>query len=309
MPPFRWKTQKISMADRALDLGWLRVFDAVARLGSLTAAAAELGLTQPSVSYAIRILEDQVGTPLLERGSRGSRPTPAGARLLQAVRPAVADVDAAVREIRGRNRRPVVRLFTDFGFASFWMMPRIGAFRAVCPDVEVHVVASAATDPGTAEAVDVSVLFGARSDFPPSALQLFEERVFPVCSPAFAARHGLPCDPLAIGNLPLLHLESTPTPRWFGWRDWLHAFGVDHRIGSGDLGLNTYGLVVQAAIADHGLALGWAGLIDGAIADGTLVVAGPPLTRDDSGYWVVPGPSPSRLASQLIAWIFETPAR
>jgi putative choline sulfate-utilization transcription factor len=297
------------MADRALDLGWMRVFEAVARLGSLTAAAAELGLTQPSVSYAIRVLEEQVGAPLLERGSRGSRVTAAGARLLQAVRPAIGDVDAAVREIRGRNRRPVVRLFTDFGFASFWMMPRIAEFRAVCPEVEVHVVASAATDPGTAEAVDVAVMFGARSDFPASARQLVEERVVPVCSPAFAARHGLPAAPAALGSLPLLHLESTPNPRWFTWNDWFAAHEVRRRPGAGDLGLNTYGLVVQAAIADQGLALGWSGLVDGALEDGTLVPAGPPLGRSDSGYWLVPGPSPSRWASALVEWIAAAAGR
>ncbi len=75
----------------------------------------------------------------------------------------------------------------------------------------------------------------------------------------------------------------------------------DH--GPGDLSLNTYGLVVQAAIADQGVALGWAGLIDGAIADGTLVAAGPPLARAESGYWERPGPEPSTPALDLIEWI------
>jgi putative choline sulfate-utilization transcription factor len=293
------------MATRPVDLGWMRVFEAVARLGSLTAAAAELGLTQPAVSYVVRTLEAQVGTALLERGSRGSRPTGAGHQLLRALAPAIRDIDGAVREIRSRGRRPVVRLFTDFGFASFWMMPRMAKFRATAPDVEVHIVASASTDPGTADAMDVAVLFGARSDVPPGALQLLPERVVPVCSPAFAAATGILADPGAFAHLPLLHLESTPNPRWFAWRDWLAAQGIERRAGSGDLGLNTYGLVVQAAIADQGLALGWSGLIDGALADGTLIAVGPPLVNPDSGYWLIPNEPLTPPAAALARWIHE----
>lgn len=293
------------MATRSVDLGWMRVFEAVARLGSLTAAAAELGLTQPAVSYVVRTLEAQVGAALLERGSRGSRPTGAGLQLLKVLGPAIRDIDGAVREIRSRGRRPVVRLFTDFGFASFWMMPRMARFRATAPEVEVHIVASALTDHGTADAMDVSVIFGARSDFPPGALQLFPERIVPVCSPAFAAASGIRDDPAVIAHLPLLHLESTPNPRWFAWSNWLAIHGIERRAGSGDLGLNTYGLVVQAAIADQGVALGWSGLIDAALADGTLVAVGPPLVNPDSGYWLVRNEPLTAPAAALAAWIHQ----
>lgn len=293
------------MSDRLLDLGWVRVFEAVGRLGSLTAAAHELGLSQPAVSYTVRILEQQLGTALLARGHRGSTLSVAGERLHRAASAAVAELDAGARAVRRMNRRPVVRLFTDYGFASFWMMPRVAQFRLVRPDLEVHIIASAAADPGADEAEDVAVLFGTRTDFGAGATQLFEECVYPVCSPQFAARHGLTDDPRPIAGLPLLHLESTPHPRWFGWRDWFAAMHVVREPGPGDFSLNTYGLVVQAAIADQGVALGWAGLIDAAIADGTLVAVGPPLSRAESGYWVRPGPEPSMPARDLIDWILQ----
>lgn len=295
------------MPERALDLAWMRVFDAVARLGSLTAAAAELGLSQPAVSQAVRVLEAAVGTPLFVRGHRGSRLTPAGAVLHRTVHPAIGDIDAAVREIRAENRRPVIRLFTDYGFASFWMMPRVADFRAVAPDAEVHIVASASADPGTTD-IDVAVLFGARTDFPAGALHLLEERVVPVCSPAFAAAHGLVGDPAAITRVPLLHLDSTPRPRWFSWRDWLAAMRIERAPGPGDLSLNTYGLVVQAAIADQGVALGWSGLIDGALSDGTLVAVGAPLVRGDSGYWMMTAPAPTAVARRFAAWMTASAA-
>lgn len=294
------------MAARPLDLGWVRVFEAVGRLGSLTAAAQELGLSQPAVSYTMRQLEEQVGGPLLVRGHRGCTLSPAGERLHGAATSAVAELDAAARAIRHATARPVVRLFTDYGFASFWMMPRVAAFREVRPDADVHIIASAAADPGMDAAEDVAVLFGGRRDFPSDALQLFPETVFPVCSPGFAARHGLSGEPGTVGALPLLHLDSTPEPRWFVWGDWLRAMGVARGADAGDLRFNTYGLVLQAAMADQGIALGWAGLVDGALADGTLVAVGPPLSRPESGYWLKPGRTLSEPARALIDWILAT---
>ncbi|WP_181704910.1 choline sulfate utilization transcriptional regulator [Chthonobacter rhizosphaerae] len=297
------------MAERPLDLAWMRVFEAVGRLGSLTAAAAELKLSQPAVSYAVRQLEGQIGAPLLARGHRGSALTPSGRLLFRAVQGAVTEIDGATREIRSLNRRPIVRLFTDYGFASLWMMPRVAAFRSVCPEAEVHIVASSAAEPGGAEGVDIAVLFGLRSDFPTSATQLYAERVVPVCSPAFAAVHRLGDDPRALTRTPLLHLDSTPHPRWFTWRDWLAATGVERSPGPGDLSLNTYGLVVQAAIADQGLALGWSGLVDGALADGSLVAVGPPLTRTESGYFMVEASARSATARILARFIAEEAGR
>ncbi|MCK0196953.1 LysR substrate-binding domain-containing protein [Ancylobacter sp. 6x-1] len=297
------------MAERPLDLGWIRVLEAVGRLGSLTAAAHELGLSQPAVSYTIRQLEDQLGTTLLARGPRGSTLSAAGRVLHRAAATAQAGIDDSTRTIRRMGRQKVVRLFTDYGFASFWMMPRVARFRRVHPDAQVHIIASASADPGIDDAGDVAVLFGARGDFPVEAVQLFEERVVPVCGPGFAARHGLAEHPERIGAMALLHLESTPRPRWFGWRDWFAAQGTARQPHSGDLGLNTYGMVVQAAIAEQGVALGWSGLIDSALKDGTLVAIGAPLERSEHGYWLLPGPDLTEPARDLIDWIIAEVAR
>lgn len=291
------------MADASLDLGWMRVFEAVGRLGSLTAAAGELGLSQPAVSYVVRGLEDQVGTALLVREHRGSRLTPAGLVMHRAVVAATAELRGATREIRNLSRRAVVRLFTDYGFATFWLMPRVAGFRAAWSEADVHIVASAAVDPGGADRVDVSILFGNREDFGVGAVQLFEEEVVPVCSPSFAARHGLHLDFAQVARLPLLHLDSTPRPRWFTWRDWLDAKGLQRRPGTADLSLSTYGLVVQAALADQGVALGWTCLVGDALAAGTLVQVGPALGRRNSGYWMVAEPAPSEAAAALVDWI------
>ncbi|WP_417833141.1 LysR family transcriptional regulator [Thalassospira xiamenensis] len=92
------------MAQRHLDLGWLRTFDAVGRLGSLTRAAQELGLTQPAVTYQIRRVEEQLGLSLFHRSQGGSRLTEAGEVLFRAVRASVERIDDAAQETLRKAR-------------------------------------------------------------------------------------------------------------------------------------------------------------------------------------------------------------
>jgi putative choline sulfate-utilization transcription factor len=275
------------MPDRKMDVGWLRIFEAVGRLGSITGAAAELGLSQPAVSYQMRRIEEQVGTALISRLHRGSRLTEAGETLFRAVHTGVERLDHAVSEIRARAASPVIRIFTDYGFATFWLMPRVADFRRLHPGIEVHVVASQGLDGALDGTADAAILFGRKTDFPDQARLLMPERVMPVCSPGFRARFGPFPDAEALARQPLLHLDTAGRARWFTWTSWLAAQGVAREPAQGDLGLNTYGFVIQAATAEQGIALGWLGLVDAHLANGTLVAVGPEVRRDDCGYWLV----------------------
>src|SRR5271156_1820858 len=77
---------------RALNLDQLAAFAAVVELGSFSAAAARLNLTQPAISFQIRQLERRLGLRLVERIGRRARPTAAGLDLL----PHIRQIDAAV---------------------------------------------------------------------------------------------------------------------------------------------------------------------------------------------------------------------
>jgi putative choline sulfate-utilization transcription factor len=291
------------MSQRNLDVGWLRIFDAVGRLGSLTRAAGELGLSQPAVSYQIRRAEEELGVSLLHRLHRGTRLTEPGEALFRAVHSGLERIDEAAREIRKKTRAPAIRIFTDYGFASFWLMPRVAGFRRLHPEVEVHVVASQDLEAGLEGEADAAVLFGKRGDFPEDARLLIPERVVPVCSPGFRARFGPFADIASLAEAPLLHLDAAGRPRWLTWASWLATQGVVREPAQGDLGLNTYGFVIQAALAEQGLALGWAGLVDEHLASGTLVAVGPEVTRDDYGYWLVSSPGATDAARVLTDWL------
>ncbi len=291
------------MSDRPVDIGALRVFEAAGRLGSLTGAARELGISQPSASYQVSRLEAQVGVPLLRRLHRGTGLTDEGLILFEAVSAGIGGIDRAVDTLRRRRAQPSVRLLTDFGFATFWLMPRVAAFRRQNPGTEVHIIAS--QEPaGDLEAVaDLGVVCGRSGDFGAAAALLIAETVVPVCAPAFARRRAPLGSAADIAAAPLLHLDSASEPRWLTWARFFHAHGIDYEAGTSDLGLNTYNLVVQAAIAEQGIALGWIGLIDRFLEDGTLVPVGPRLARPDWGYWLVPARSGSAAAKPVADWL------
>lgn len=293
------------MSHRALDIGWLRTFEAVGRLGSLTRAATELGLTQPAVTYQIKRVEEQVGTPLLHRSQGGSKLTEAGEILFQAVQAGVDGIDKAVAETRRSTQVPAIRIFTDFGFAALWLMPRVTDFRRLHPEAEVHIVASQGLDDALERDTDAAMLFGAKEDFPDHAQLLIPERVVPVCTPGFLERYGPFDSPEQFANTPLLHLEVTGKSRWVTWTTWLADHRVKRKPAQGDLGLNTYGFVIQAALAEQGVALGWLGLVDHHLAQGSLVAVGPEVKRDDCGYWLVPSPSASSTTSNLLDWLIN----
>ncbi|MCC9620553.1 LysR substrate-binding domain-containing protein [Thalassospira sp. MA62] len=297
------------MSQRPLDLGWLRIFEAVGRLGSLTQAASELGLSQPAVTYQIKRIEDQLGVSLLQRSRGGSRLTAAGKTLFDAVQESVAHIDRAAQEARPTKPNTAIRILTDYGFAAFWLMPRVSGFRRLHPDADVHIIATQGLDATQEHDADAGLMFGRKEDFPTTARLLIPERVVPVCTPGFLKRFGPFETPQDFADAPLLHLEASGKDRWLTWQSWLAAQGITRNPTKGDaqsgLGLNTYGFVIQAALAEQGVALGWRGLIDHHLAQGTLVAVGPEVSRPDRGYWLVPGGSANPTTKTLLDWLIN----
>lgn len=284
------------MTERPLDLGWMRMLEAVGRLGSLSAAAQLLGLSQPAVSYQIRKLEQTLGTPLLVRLHRGAALTPAGARLHAATAAALQQLDAAASDIRASAGRPVIRLHTDYAFSALWLIPRMRDFRARNPDAELQVVATQRCDPADLPPGDVAVLFGTAQDFGPRAICLLEECVVPVATPDF---------PADLRRAPLIHLETAGPAPWLDWHGYLAALGLPRdRMGAqADLQLNTYSLVLQSARRGEGIALGWRGLIEDDLTEGALIPVGPEVAQPGRGYWMVPPRDETPHAARLLDWM------
>lgn len=269
------------------EVGNLSVFEAVGRLENLTLAARELGMTQPAVSYQIKRIEDQLGVALFARRARGVELLPDGRILLEAVRHGLEGIDEAMQQILRKKRTPGLRIATDYGFAAFWLMPRVAQFRSKHPDVDVRITASSMLQPLDNKESDIAILFGAREDFPKNSIPFIPEAVTPVCSPAFLREHGPFPNGKGLKSSALLHLDTLQGDRWYTWQTWLNE--INEEIDDKNYGLifNTYNLVLEAAIANQGIALGWSGLIDGAIKRGQLVPACDITITSTKGYWLV----------------------
>jgi len=278
-----------------LDPAALRVIEAVAKAGTLTRAGAALGLSQPAISYQLRRAEEHLGAALFTRHRGGCQPTPAGEVLLRGLLPALAQIDAALAEAQARARPPALRILTDFGFAGLWLMPRLGAFRAAHPQIEVQI--TAAQDSRSPRPGEVAIRFARNGDL--QGWLWMPERVVPVCVPGFAADSR----PEALAQVQLLHIDAPSEARWVPWAGWFARHGLTRPRRNGELGLNTYEFVVQAVLAGQGVALGWRPLIDPHLASGALVSLGEEITTEGTGYWIeAPGPeTPAHRA--LFDWL------
>lgn len=288
-----------------LDVGCLRLFELTARHQNLTRAATELGMTQPALSYRIRQIEELLGVRLFHRRHRGLTLTREGEILQRAVQQGLEQLDEAVQSIRERATKPVVRIITDFAFATFRLMPLIARFRREHPDIEVQIVATQSLPSWLESADDLAILFGNRNEMGRQARLLVPERVTTVCAPDFRERLGPFDTPDHLLSVPLIHLEGDDGGRWFTWQSWLAAAGVTEHTSVGSLSFNTYTLALQAAQSGQGVALGWDGLVDDLLAAGVLVHACDMALETDRGYWLVqqasPSPEVEQVAGSLVA--------
>lgn len=275
----------------------LRVVAEVARQGSLTRAGAVLGMTQPAVSYQLRRAEDRLGLRLFTRSAAGCRPTPAGEVLLRGLLPGLAQIETALAEVAALARGPGLRILADYGFAGLWLLPRLAGFRAAHPGVEVQITAMQqvrAPLPG-----ETALRFATAAEAGPGARLMLAEQVVPVAAPGVWAG----AEPAALARAPLLHLESPAGAAWLDWPGWFAAHGLTRAPRGGELVLNTFDLVVQAALAGQGVGLGWLPLVAPLIHAGRLVALVPVLRREGLGYWLETGGAETAAHRAFARWL------
>src|SRR4051812_20084595 len=140
-------------------LAAIRVFEAAARHGSFTKAAAELGMTQAAVSYQIKVLEERVGAPLFLRRPRQVLLTDAGQRLAPAVTEAFALMRDAYAATRGAAEG-VLCVSTLVTFASNWLAQHLGSFQIDHPSIAVRLDTSDCLVDFAREDIDVGIRSG-----------------------------------------------------------------------------------------------------------------------------------------------------
>jgi LysR family transcriptional regulator, glycine cleavage system transcriptional activator len=235
---------------------------------SLKDAAAELHVTPGAVSRQIRALENNLGVTLFTRVHRGVELTQAGMECYGVLARTLGETANVLRSIRTSARPVSVTIAATTAFAAMWLMPRIVHFWREHPGIMInHFISETPADFGRSE-FDLRIRYGSGAWPGEVGLRLFGDRIFPVCSPAFAKQHGALTAASLLGAA-LLKLEGVNW-EWTNWEDFLRRVGV---VVSGPLPgrrFNNYVIAIQAAVDGQGVALGWESLVSGHIEKGTL---------------------------------------
>ncbi|NNE24886.1 MAG: LysR family transcriptional regulator [Rhizobiales bacterium] len=264
----------------------LIAFEAAARLLSFTKAAHELNVTQAAVSQQIRNLEQGLGLKLFERAHRAVRLTSAGREYQHTVSASLRHLASATGDIRLSQSQPRLTIACDQSIAALLLLPRLSAFKALYRDVSLRMIVSDSIADCLSDETQVAVIHGT-GDWPGySSRRLFKEEVFPVCSPAYLAQTGPIANANELAQCDLLNLDDEQWD-WMNWRVWFNSKGMDLPFERRSLEVNNYPLLIEAAKAGHGMALGWRGLVDDALQQGSLVCPIDETVETDFAYYLV----------------------
>jgi LysR family glycine cleavage system transcriptional activator len=245
----------------------VRAFDAVARLGSVRAAADELAVTPAAVSQQLRVLEAHLGIALTQRHGRGLALTDSGRTWHGEIARHLRAIGLAAERVRPGRR--VVQVTVVQSFGSRWLMPRLYKFSAREPEIEVRIDASPVLADFARDPFDLAIREG-RGNYDTEVVRLFELRFYPVGSPQVARRMRRRNGTLDWSRARLLHEVS-----YDYWPDWINLAGVcDVDVARGLFFSHTM-LALDAAVEGQGVALSPPPLAERELARGALEVIDP----------------------------------
>src|SRR5690606_32682655 len=287
----------------------LRAFEAVGRHLSFSRAAEELFVTQGAISHQVRKLEHALGGPLFVRRTRAIAFTPRGQAYYQHVRAALDLLAQASRQARGADAAaPQLKIGLLASFAARWLVPRLPAFTQAHPDIGLQLVPDIGLADVAAGDVDLAIRYGRGHWQGVHLVKLMPECLAPVCAPALLGRRRRFKSPGEILRYPLLVSHSRQP---FEWDLWSQAQRVDLS-SARTVHLHDYNIVIEAALAGQGIAMGRLRLIQPLLDAGALVQpAGQADCRDENtGWWLVlPRSALPAPAAAFCQWIQAQAAR
>jgi DNA-binding transcriptional LysR family regulator len=241
---------------RREELGSLAMLLVVAEERSFTRAAAKLGVSQSALSHAMRRLEERLGLRLLTRTTRSVAPTEAGERLIETLRPAFDDIDDKLAALTELRERPAgsVRLTCPKHAAQTLIWPAIDRLTAEFPDIHVELNIESGLTDIVAERFDAGVRLGERLEKDMIAVRIGPQlRMAAVASPDYLRAHGKPKQPGELAHHKCINLRLTSSGGLYAWE--FDKVGREVRVKvEGQLTFNDVNLVVDAALAGHGIA-------------------------------------------------------
>jgi LysR family glycine cleavage system transcriptional activator len=272
------------MTARLPSLNGLRAFEAAARHLSFTRAASELNVTQTAISHQIKRLEEELGVRLFVRQNRALELTREARDYLPGIRAAFNDLRLATDRLLQKGDDNVLTISTLASFAAKWLLPRLSAFQAAHPEIDVRITTSTSLVDFARDNVDAAIRYG-RGQWPGvRSMWLMADEVFPVCSPELLnGKHPLR-QPEDLKHHVLLNTSSYEDD----WRQWLTAAGLPPDIsGRRGITFDQIFMTVQAAIDGAGVAMGRTSYVRDDIANRRLVVPFDIALPVNAGFYLV----------------------
>lgn len=275
-------------------------FEAAARLGSFTAAAAELNVSQAAVSKQIAMLEERLGATLFQRKHRHVVLTREGQRLYAAANSGLASIAGTMREIRQTNHRPLT-IALSLALTRFWLMPILPEFTRQHPEIPVRILSTDDPTLSPIMGIDLVIRYESGAVPEPNAIRLFFADVCAMASPRFADKYPM-VTPDDVLSGPRISYD-TPGHGWITWHDWCRIADVDRRVPEPTLSVTSYHDACMAAHQDQGVALIWNFVgLDRGVHDELYRVPGPTI-RVPGAFYLIAGSDPTTETKHMISWL------
>jgi len=234
----------------------LHAFVAVARAGSFTRAAAQLGVTPSALSHTLRALEARLGLRLLARTTRNVAPTEAGERLLHAVSPLLDEIAEQVQALGALRDKPQgrIRISCTDDQIELCLRPMLAQFLADYPDITLELYVDYGFTNVVEGRFDAGIRLGEALEKDMIAVRISPDwRLLVVGSPAYFAHHAAPATPHALTEHRCINMRPRLAVPAYAWEfeKGGHAFSVKVQ---GPLVFNSIIHILNAALDGIGLA-------------------------------------------------------
>lgn len=250
----------------------LKTFLAIATQRSFRKAAVELRVTPSAVSHALRELEERIGLRLLNRTTRSVSLTEAGERLLERIRPAFLDLDAAVEELNVFRKAPVgsLRLNAARVATRLALLPVVARFLAKYPEVRVEIVTDEALSDIVAKGCDAGLRFGESIAADMITVPCGGRHRFAVVgAPSYFKDRSTPRTPRDLKQHRCIRYRFA-SGKFYRWEFERRSVEVDVEV-SGTLTLGDMDLMVDAALSGAGLAYVFEDQVQPYLKNGRLI--------------------------------------
>lgn len=297
------------MRIRSPSLSELHAFVRAAQTGSFTKAATQLSVTQAAVSRAVMRLEQNVGCTLLQRHVDGLALTARGQAYFNEIGAALAQLEDAAQHVRAKaTQRQALRICVIPSLSTRWLVPRLSAFQALHPDIELVFKTYLVDDDFLRPDVDcwIQTKHTATHRWPRhvKASYLVGKEIVVVCNPTVANHIR---DVRSLLKYPLLHHANYPG----NWRTWLDAAGCPDVALQLGPGFDMVAGIIEGVVSGLGVAVVQRCLVERELQERRLVVPLPITASTGRGYHLcMPKAGRNASAAQAFeAWLLKAAAQ